>query len=438
MKNRLAKFSTLSLTLCLPLMSCDKGDTVDSAADTGSLVSDCDVINGSEVCVLTGTLTADMTLTADKSYLLRGGFFVGDDESTVVLTIEPGTILYGETSTQGMLVVRRNSKIMAQGTAEAPILFTSSNAAGTRAPGDWGGLILNGKAPLNVCDGVDEAPDPCEAFGEGGTGTYGGNDASDSSGTLKYVRVEFGGTLLSPENELNGIAFQGVGTGTVVDYIQVHKNDDDGVEFFGGTVQASHIVISGAGDDSLDWTDGWQGGAQYVILQQDGAGDNGIEADNNGDNNDANPRSNPTLSNVTIIGAPDSEQSDFGLLLREGTALDLDSVLVQGFNDACFALNHDATYQQALDGNLTVTNMIGSCATPVDPDGKADELVFDGGDVQAWLSEMEGNSFVSGILVEDGYNLTAPNFLPTAAADGEGAITDGVDWTAGWTDFPQN
>jgi hypothetical protein len=252
------------------------------------------------------------------------------------------------------------------------------------------------------------------------------------------VRVEFGGTLLSPENELNGIAFQGVGSGTVVDYIQVHKNDDDGVEFFGGTVQASHIVISGAGDDSLDWTDGWQGSAQYVILQQDGAGDNGIEGDNNGDNNDANPRSNPTLSNVTIIGAPDSEQSDFGLLLREGTALDLDSVLVQGFNDACFALNHDATYQQALDGNLTVTNMIGSCATPVDPDGKADELGFDGGDVQIWLSEMEGNSFVSGTLVEDGHSLTAPNFLPTAAADGQGAITDGTDWTDGWTDFPQN
>jgi hypothetical protein len=437
-KKHIVKFSTLSLALLLPLIACNKDAVDDSADDTGGLVGDCELINGVEVCVLTGILTQDMTLTADKTYLLRGGFFVGDDEGETTLTIEPGTTVYGETSTQGMLVVTRNSKLMAEGTAEAPIVFTSSNAPGTRAPGDWGGLILNGKAPLNVCDGVDDAPDPCEAFGEGGTGTYGGNDAEDSSGSLKYVRVEFGGTLLSPENELNGIAFQGVGSGTVVDYIQVHKNDDDGVEFFGGTVRATHLLVSGVGDDSLDWTDGWQGSAQYVILQQDGAGDNGIEADNNGDNNDASPRSNPSVSNVTLIGAPDSEQSDFGLLLREGTAADLDSVLVQGFNDACLALNHDATYQQSLDGALSITNMIGSCATPVESDAQADSLDFDGSDVQAWLEGLEGNSFVSEALVEDGYSLTAPNFMPTAAAQGQGAITDGVDWTAGWTDFPQN
>lgn len=429
---------SISLALILPLVACNKDGAEDSADDTASTVSDCEVINGAEVCVLTGILTEDMTLTADKTYLLRGGFFVGDDINTTTLTIEPGTVIYGETSTQGMLVVTRNSKLMAEGTAEAPITFTSSNAEGTRAPGDWGGLILNGKAPLNVCDGVDDAPDPCEAFGEGGTGSYGGNDPADNSGVLKYVRVQFGGTLLSPENELNGIAFQGVGSGTTVDYIQVHKNDDDGVEFFGGTVQASHIVVTGAGDDSLDWTDGWQGSAQYVILQQDGAGDQGIEADNNGDYNDAEPRSNPTLSNLTLIGVPDSEQSDFGILLREGTAGDLDSVLIQGFNDACFALNHDATYQQGLDGALVVTNMVASCTTGVESETKGDALDFDGSDIEAWLAGMEGNSFTSEALVEDAYSLTAPNFLPTEAAQGQGAIIDGTDWTAGWTDYPQN
>lgn len=432
------KLSLISIAMLIPLVACAKDDTLDSADDTGGSVSECEVINGAEVCILTGILTEDMTLTADKTYLLRGGFFVGDDINTTTLTIEPGTVIYGETSTQGMLVVARNSLIEAVGTATEPIVFTSSNAEGSRAPGDWGGLIINGNASLNVCDGVEDAPDPCEAFGEGGTGYYGGNNDADSSGTLKYVRVEFAGTLLSPENELNGIAFQGVGSGTTIDYIQVHKNDDDGVEFFGGTAVATHVVVSGVGDDSLDWTDGWRGSAQYVILQQDGAGDNGIEADNNGDNNDASPRSNPTISNLTIIGTPDSEQSDFGVLLREGTGVDMDSVLVQGFNDACFALNHDATYAQAQAGNVTVTNMIGSCETGVESDTKNDELDFDGSDIEAWLGEMSGNSFVSGNLVEDGYSLTAPNFMPTAAANGQGAITDGTDWTAGWTDYPQN
>ena len=131
-----------------------------------------------------------------------------------------------------MLVVRRNAQIMAEGTVEEPIIFTSSKEPGSRARGDWGGLIINGNAPINSCS--DNTEEFCEAFGEGGTGFYGGNDPSDDSGVLKYVRVEFAGTLVSPENELNGIAFQGVGSGTEIDYIQVHMNADDGIEFFGG------------------------------------------------------------------------------------------------------------------------------------------------------------------------------------------------------------
>lgn len=424
--------------LLVSLVAC-KDDPIDSGEDTGATsASECSEINGEEVCVLSGTLLEDLTLTADKTWLLRGGFYVGNDSDAVTLTIDAGTTIYGETSTNGMLVVTRGAQIVAEGTADAPIVFTSSNAAGSRASGDWGGVIINGRAPLNVCDGVEDAPDPCEAFGEGGTGYYGGNDAADSSGTLKYVRVEFAGTLISPENELNGIAFQGVGSGTTIDYIQVHKNDDDGVEFFGGAAVASHVVISGVGDDSLDWTDGWVGSASNVILMQDGAGDNGIEADNNGDNNDAEPRSNPTLSNVTIIGAPDSEKSDFGMLIREGTAASIDNVLIQGFNDACFALNHDATWEQAQSGDLTITNMTASCSTAVEENAKTDDYEIDGADVTTWLEGQSGNSFVSGDLVQDGYNLTAPNFLPAAGYEGAGAITDGTDWTADWTSFPEN
>ena len=155
-----------------------------------------------DLCVLSGTITDNLTLTADKQYLLRGGVFIGDDESETILTIEPGVTVYGESSTDGMLVVRRHSKLNAIGTPEAPIVMTSSKAVGSRARGDWGGLIINGLAPINSCG--DDAEVACEAYGEGGTGWYGGDNATDSSGHISYLRVEFAGTLVSPDNELNG------------------------------------------------------------------------------------------------------------------------------------------------------------------------------------------------------------------------------------------
>ena len=136
-------------------------DSGDAGTDTGDASVDC-VDN---VCVLSGTIIEDMTLTSDVAWLLRGGVFVGDDTNETVLTIEPGTVIYGETSTDGMLVVRRGSKLMAEGTAEAPIVFTSSKAPGSRARGDWGGLILNGRAPINACADTEGAI--CEAYGEG-------------------------------------------------------------------------------------------------------------------------------------------------------------------------------------------------------------------------------------------------------------------------------
>ena len=307
------KISILSLLGLLACGDADNSDDIDTNIDSDSQ-TDCDP------CILQGTYIDDLTLTADKAYILRGGVFIGDDETETVLTIEPGTKIYGESATDGMLIIRRGSKIMAEGTADAPIVMTSSKNPGSRARGDWGGLIINGRAPINACDD-DAGTEACEAYGEGATGWYGGNQADDNSGVLKYVRIEFAGTLVSPDNELNGIAFQGVGSNTVVDHVQVHMNADDGIEFFGGTVDVKHIVVTGVGDDSLDWTDGWAGSAQYVILHQhDDNGDNGIEADNNGENNDASPRSMPVLSNFTIIGSPESDASDLGILVREGTA----------------------------------------------------------------------------------------------------------------------
>lgn len=435
---------TRSLPLfLLALAACGGSDGDETTLPTGGGGTGVDC-EGS-VCVLSGTLTEDLTLTADREWLLRGGVFIGDDETPTTLTIEPGTTVYGESSTDGMLVVTRSSRLVADGTADAPIVFTSSKAEGERARGDWGGIILNGRAPVNSCAGATDATGPCEAFGEGGTGFYGGDDADDDSGVLRYVRVEFAGTLLSPDNELNGIAFQGVGAGTTIDYVQVHMNADDGVEFFGGTANARHLLITGVGDDSLDWTDGWTGNLQFAVLQQySDAGDQGIEADNNAEVNTAAPVSHPTLSNVTVIGSPDSSASDIGILLREGTAADLHNIVVVGFNEACLDIDSDATWAEALGGGLTIRNSLVDCAVPYLEDAEETELVAD------WFladsSNGEGDAGLAAPFDEATPDFTATNVSGGAAPAGAffdavdfiGGVDPAADWTVGWTTSAPN
>jgi hypothetical protein len=258
------------------------------------------------------------------------------------------------------MIIAQGGKINAVGTWASPIIFTSDQPVGQRARADWGGLIINGRAPLNTPGG--------QSIGEGDTGTYGGTDPADSSGTLKYVRVEYAGTEFSPDNELNGIAFQGVGNGTVVDYIQVHFNQDDGVEFFGGTVNVKHVLVTNARDDSVDWTEGWTGKAQFVVAQQNGQeADNGIEADNSAENNDLVPRSAPTIYNLTLIGDPDAEQgteSDDGMLIREGTAGTFRNFIVTGFKEIGINVDHAATIAQGQSGALSFDNAIVFGNTP--------------------------------------------------------------------------
>ncbi|MFP4485093.1 MAG: hypothetical protein ACLFO1_09600, partial [Spirochaetaceae bacterium] len=215
-----------------------------------------------------GRFEEDIKFTEDKTWILGNAVFIGnnaqdpDNAAGNTLEIEAGTTIKGEVDdeTPGVLIITRGSDIDAVGTADKPIVFTSLNEPGERAAGDWGGLILNGYA--RVQGGYAE--------GEGGTGQYGGGEDSiddDNSGTIKYVVVQFAGTLFSPDNELNGIVFQGIGSGTTVEYIQVHQNADDGIEFFGGSVQVKYYVGTGNQDDTLDGDDGWNGSAQFAILQ---------------------------------------------------------------------------------------------------------------------------------------------------------------------------
>jgi len=227
------------------------------------------------VVVVTGEVTGTEQWTNNFYYVLRGAVFVTDGAT---LRIQAGTRVVGESGSVGTLIILRGGRIEALGTAEQPIVFTSDQAPGTRARGDWGGIIINGRAPVNLEGG--------EGQGEANTGIYGGTDPNDNSGIMRYVRLEFAGTEFSPDNELNGIAFQGVGRGSTFEYIQVHMNRDDAFEWFGGTVDGKYLVASNTGDDSIDWTFGWTGRLQYVAVHQRGDdSDNGIEADNNEFNN---------------------------------------------------------------------------------------------------------------------------------------------------------
>lgn len=299
---------------------------------------------------VSGVISADTTWTANNTYILRGAVFV----ENAALTIEAGTRIIGEGASNGTLVIARTGQIFARGRQDAPIVMTSDQPVGSRDRADWGGLIINGSAPLNVPGG--------EGIGEGDTGRYGGNSPDDSSGVLNFVRVEYAGTEFSPDNELNGIAFQGVGRGTEVRFVQVHFNKDDGIEFFGGTVDVKYAVTTGIADDSFDWTDGWTGRGQFWIAQQHGDdADQGIEADNNAENNDLAPRSNPKLFNLTLIGDPDfaqGDESDKGILLREGTAGQIKNSIVMGFKEEGLEIDDPATFDTASRGGIVLASVI--------------------------------------------------------------------------------
>ena len=280
------------------LVDADPEDDLDFGADASDEVEI--MVTGKFGSDITFTKSHAVYATLQQTYYLSSQVIIGNDNANnAVLTIEAGTLIKGEVSSvdPGVLIVSRGSKIQAVGTATDPIVFTSANEVGDRAQGDWGGIVLLGNGISN------EGPD---AVAEAIYQPWGGSDNTDSSGTLQYVRVEFAGTLFDSENELNGIAFYGIGSGTTVDHVQVHMNGDDGVEFFGGAVKVSYLVLTGEGDDSLDYDNGWVGGAQFVIIQQYAgvAGDKLIEGDG-----EADPTSTPYLANMTIMTPRDEHLS---------------------------------------------------------------------------------------------------------------------------------
>ncbi len=381
-----------------------------------------EVIDGQRVCQLSGTITSDLVLTANNLYQLVGKVQVGDDNAnSAVLTLQAGTTVFG-TSPDTFLQISRGSQIIANGTRTAPVVFTADEDVRGLVDVDidrglWGGLVINGNAPINDCpEGQTGGTAGCTKEGEANSGTFGGSQADDDSGVLRYVSVRYAGSFVDTENQLNGIAFQGVGSGTEVDFVQVHNNLDDGIEFFGGTVNASHVVLTGNADDSLDWTDGWVGSIQYLVIEQgDDSADNGIEADNREGAETAEPRSLPKIANMTLTGIA----GERAIRLRRGTGLELYNSIVQG-SDNCLRVQGDSLNQ--LGTGIQFAGVSFNCTT-----------VVEGDDIPAIQAELDASENIS----ETGDIVTAVDVSSNPFFDDVayiGAIqSEADDWTLGWT-----
>lgn len=405
-------------------------------------------------CEISGEILDDLTLTADNTYLLSGKVSVGRPANAdgtggarTVLTIPAGTVIAGNDA-NSYLVITRGSQIEAEGTSSNPIVFTSAadiergSSATTDAlsesfTSEWGGIVINGLATINRGTAVGGI---LENDGEADSGKYGGNDDNDSSGTLNYVQVKYAGNPITADDELNGIAFQGVGRGTDLDYIHVHNGADDGVEFFGGTADIKHLIVTGSDDDSLDWTNGWRGRAQYVLIMQNdnqSASDQGIEADSNSADNDATPRAQPMIANATLIGG--NIEGDIGILLREGTGAKFYNTVVSNFLDACLDIDDNATYtaRDTADG-ITFQSTRLSCTHPFQDDAEDTGL-------EAWFLGQANNSVGSSTLSGffNGTEENAQTATDVSALDSWFDVTDYIgavksndssdNWTLGWS-----
>lgn len=418
---------------------------------------------GRDTVMVNDAITTDTTWSADHIYQLgtMKQIFV---KGGATLTIQPGTEVRGERG--AVLVITRGSKINAAGTVDKPIVLTSSQPTGQKAAGWWGGLLVLGAAPINVNKNANPASD--EATFEAFTtdlpeGKFGGTKADDNSGVIKYVRIEFAGFNFINDREFNNLTFCGVGSGTTVDYVQVHGGSDDGVELFGGTVNVKHLVSSQNQDDGFDTDNGWQGKAQFVIVQNVShpatlpEASNGYESDNHGtaQSYTAEPRTLPTVSNVTLIGDHGyTGVASWAAVFRRGTGGHYVNHIWYGFPKGPEVRDAE-TAAQVTAGNLTVTYsmLFNNDATatnlpPAQATGDFDETLL--------FNEAAHDKFAVDPGLGDPLNKTAPNFKPTAGA---AALTAGttppadpffdaaatyagaigaVDWTAGWTAYPQN
>lgn len=386
------------------------------------------------------------------------------------LNIAPGTEVRGQRS--AALIVRPGGILLADGTREAPIVFTSSEPVGSRAAGDWGGVALLGDAPVSAPAGenlLEGAPD-------GERIAYGGTDPMSSCGVLRYVRIAFAGQVAGEGDELNGLTLAGCGRGTIVDHVQVHRGKDDGVEVFGGTVDLRHIVVTETFDDAFDYDFGWQGGLRFLAVTQladDGTGDpSGIEGSGQADEASAPA---PLIYNVTLLGCAGCDAASgnafegVGLRLKGGASGELGNVLVGGWPDGALHIKDPETVENLMAARLalgpSVIGLAGSGVLAQTVDPPSGETPFD---ADLWLSSLVPDDDVDPLppvdsgpvwILDHGEPALAelydgPRWVPGANAFagrsasrrdderiGEAAAyfgafaPGGADWTAGWTDY---
>lgn len=471
MTTSIRKWTLLGVTLALAgMVGCGDDDGVDPGVDagrdsgmpdSGTPDSDTPPPDGDtpppdsgmpcepETIMVSADITTDTTWRGCKTYILTAPIYVQDS----VLTIEAGTEIRGMGGANA-LIITTSGRLEAEGTAENPIVFTSAMPEGSRAPGQWGGVVLLGEAPINVPGGTNniEGLDPGEERGE-----YGGTDAAHDCGTLRYVRIEWAGFVFGTDNELNSLTLGGCGTGTTLEYIQTHGGSDDGIEFFGGTASIKHAIVTQTGDDGLDWDQGWVGDAQFIVIQQaPGVGDKGIEADGLEGNETATPRSNPRVYNLTIVGGGQMGQE--GMRLRRGTFGTVANAIVSNFGMGdCIELETSETIRNANMGNLRVINsLVNGCVERSGMPSYVRLSPTEGDDVALTADWASLNRFgTDPMLPAAATNVTAPNFVPAAgspaammaatvpsggifeAAAYVGAFAPGgANWLTGWTAYP--
>jgi hypothetical protein len=398
----------LSITVLSALfMSCAEDDTSDIIINTTINNSGGQGPTNTETILLSGSYTSDLSLDNANTYVLNGPVIM---ESGTTLTIPAGTTIRASANGSDVyLAIAQGAQIIANGTQNAPIVFTS--ASENPKAGDWGGLILLGKAPVNSVSGT--ATSTSEIAGL----PYGGTDIADNSGSLRYVRVQYSGGSADGQSENNGFSFYGVGNGTVVEYVQMYEGKDDGFEFFGGTVNLDFVSIINAQDDSLDWTEGWSGTMSNVYIEHNGvAWDKAIEADgyNTDIGNNSNPLtwSSPTVNNITINGKGSANTIQDGtsvsagsyeaVRLRAGTQGIFNNMVINGFGEA-FDLDGDT------GANPTGTQVSNGFL-------KVNDITFN--DVTTKFKNDTGVAFTEGEFI---------------TGDGNGTGTDYNSWRTGWT-----
>ncbi len=425
--------------------------------------------SNNENTTLIGRITANRTLKADFTYTLSGLVYVTNG---AVLTIEPGTKIVGELSQKAALIVTRGAKIIADGTPEKPIVFTSASSTPQR--GDWAGIILLGNAPTNSTfngvSGVGEIEGGVN--NSDGLGLYGGTNPADNSGVLRYVRIEYAGYAFLPDKEINGLTFGGVGNQTVVDYVQVSYANDDSFEWFGGTVNCKHIISYRTLDDDFDTDNGFAGKVQFGIAMRDSvtadiSKSEAFESDNDANGSSLIPQTSPVFSNMTLCG-PKATLANVGNSLflaaaqiRRYSTLSLFNSIIMGWPQGLLI---DASKGTPTDNNipnsLMVQNVIiAGCPSPVKyapsattPTGATDASIL------AWFNTTAfGNSILTtndDVKLGSPFTYGNPDWTPqtgspalTGASFGntklsgfttvsyKGAVGPGDTWFKGWTKY---